>query len=48
MVEAFCVKCQDTVNVMDGREKINKRGLMYIQGSCPVCSNKVNRIIGKP
>lgn len=47
MATGFCVKCQANVNMISPVEKVNKRGLKYVQGKCPDCDCKVNRIIGK-
>jgi DNA-directed RNA polymerase subunit RPC12/RpoP len=47
MSKAYCVKCKKEVTMKDPKKKVNKRGLEYMQGNCPNCNIKVNRITGK-
>ena len=47
MVTAYCVKCRKKVEVKDGKEVENKRGMMMLKGKCPDCGTTVCRILGK-
>jgi hypothetical protein len=47
MTEGYCVKCKKTVEVKDGKEVVNKRGLKMCKGKCPKCGTTVCRILGK-
>jgi hypothetical protein len=43
----YCVKCKKKQEIKDGKEEKMKNGCMAIRGSCPVCSTKMFRILGK-
>jgi hypothetical protein len=42
----YCVKCKEKRD-FDGTVIISKTGMRMAQGPCPVCTTKVNRILGK-
>jgi len=44
--EGYCVKCKDK-REFDGEVKVSESGRRMAQGPCPVCSTKMNRILGK-
>ena len=43
--EAYCVKCKEKREFTG--HVVEKNGRRMAQGICPVCSTKVNRILGK-
>jgi len=47
MTEGYCVKCRKKVQIKDGKEVENKRGMMMMKGKCPDCGTTVCRIMGK-
>ena len=47
MTEAYCVKCKGKVQVKDGKEVVNARGMKMMKGKCPDCGTTVCRIMGK-
>jgi len=47
MVEAYCVKCGEKVEVKNPEETEMKNGKPAIKGECPDCGTGVYRI-GKP
>jgi len=47
MVEGYCVKCRGKVEIQDGKEVKNARGIRMMKGKCPKCSTTVCRILGK-
>lgn len=44
--EGYCVKCREK-REFDGQVVELKNGRKAAQGTCPVCSTKMNRILGK-
>jgi hypothetical protein len=42
-----CFKCKIDVEIKNGKEIVNKRGMKAIKGVCPTCGTGVYRIIGK-
>ena len=46
-VEAYCVKCREKREMKDAKEVTMKNGRNAMQGVCPVCGTKLNRILGK-
>ncbi|HVE74259.1 MAG TPA: DUF5679 domain-containing protein [Mycobacteriales bacterium] len=42
----YCVKCKEKRD-FDGEVKVSESGRRMAQGTCPVCSTKMNRILGK-
>ncbi len=47
MTKGRCMKCKAEVEIKDGKEVVMKNGMKAMKGSCPKCSTKVFRIIGK-
>jgi len=47
MTEGYCVKCRKSVQMQNGKEMKNKRGLRMMKGKCPKCGITVCRILGK-
>ena len=47
MVEAYCVKCKEKVQIKDGKETATSRGTKMMKGKCPNCGTTVCRIGGK-
>ncbi len=45
--EAYCVKCREKREMKDAHEVTMKNGRTAMQGVCPVCGTKLNRILGK-
>jgi len=46
-MEGRCMKCKKAVEIKNGTEIVNKRGLKAMKGECPTCGTKVYRILGK-
>lgn len=46
MVEAYCVKCKNKVEMKDPQEVTMKNGKKARKGTCPDCGTKVFRIGG--
>ena len=46
MVEAYCVKCKEKVEVKDPKQVIMKNKRKATKGTCPKCGTKVFRIGG--
>jgi len=44
--EGYCVKCREK-RTFEGQVVELKNGRKAAQGACPVCSTKMNRILGK-
>lgn len=44
--EGYCVKCKQK-REFEGNVEISKTGMNMAKGTCPVCSTKMNRILGK-
>jgi hypothetical protein len=44
--EGYCVKCKEK-REFDGEVSTSENGRRMAKGSCPVCSTKMNRILGK-
>lgn len=42
--QAWCVSCNQVVEISGGRERSMKRNLRIIQGRCAKCGAKVNRL----
>jgi len=47
MVKGRCMRCRTEVEIKDGKEVVMKNGMKAMKGSCPKCSTKVFRILGK-
>lgn len=47
MVEAYCVKCKEKVQMKDGKETKTVRGTTMMKGKCPKCGITVCRMMGK-
>lgn len=43
--EAYCVKCKTKRAMNDTKEVTLKNGQPALQGICPVCGTKLNRIL---
>ncbi len=43
--EAYCVKCRTKRDIQDPKEVTFKNGRKALQGTCPVCGTKLNRMI---
>ena len=46
MVQAWCVKDREKVDIQNPQEVTLKNGRKAIQGTCPKCGTKVTRIGG--
>jgi hypothetical protein len=46
MVEGYCVKCKIKREMQRPQEVIFKNGRHAVQGTCPMCSTKMTRILG--
>ncbi len=46
MVQAYCVKDREMVDMKDAKEITLKNGRPAMQGVCPKCGTKVTRIGG--
>lgn len=46
MVQAYCVKDREMVDMKDAKEITMKNGRPAMQGVCPKCGTKVTRISG--
>jgi len=44
--EGYCVKCREK-RQFEGQEVELANGRRAAQGTCPICSTKMNRILGK-
>ncbi len=44
--EGYCVKCK-AKREFDGEVSVSESGRRMAKGTCPVCSTKMNRILGK-
>lgn len=44
---AYCVKCKEIRDMMNGVVKVSDSGRRMAMGICPVCNTKLNRILGK-
>lgn len=42
----YCVKCKEKHN-FEGEVVVTKNGMSMAKGNCPVCTTKMNRILGK-
>ncbi|MDD5012261.1 MAG: DUF5679 domain-containing protein [Candidatus Nanoarchaeia archaeon] len=47
MVEAYCVKCKESVQMKDGKETKTSRGTTMMKGKCSKCGTTVCRMMGK-
>ena len=47
MPEGRCMKCKKQVEIKDPEEVVMKNGMKAVKGTCPECSTKVFRILGK-
>ena len=47
MVEGRCMKCKTNREMNSPKEITMKSGMMAMQGTCPKCSTKMFRIMGK-
>ncbi len=45
--EAYCVKCREKREMRDPQEVTLKNDRRALQGTCPVCGTKMNRMLGK-
>jgi DNA polymerase II large subunit len=43
--EAYCVKCREKREIKEPKEVTFKNGRKALQGTCPVCGTKLNRMI---
>ncbi len=43
--EGYCVKCKEK-RQFEGQEVTLANGRLAAQGTCPVCSTKMNRMLG--
>lgn len=44
--QAYCVKCREKRDIKDPQEVTLKNGRKAMQGTCPVCGTKLNRMLG--
>ena len=44
-VEAYCVKCKAKKEMKDAQEVTMKNGRPAMQGTCPDCGTKMNKIL---
>ena len=42
---AYCVKCKEKREIKDAHQVTMKNGRAALQGQCPVCGTKLNRIL---
>jgi hypothetical protein len=42
---AYCVKCKEKREIKDAHQVTMKNGRAALQGLCPVCGTKLNRIL---
>jgi predicted nucleic acid-binding Zn-ribbon protein len=47
-MEAYCVKCREKREMVDGQEVVMKNGKKAMQGKCPTCGTKLFRSWEKP
>lgn len=47
MVQGYCVKCKEKVEMKDAQESITSRGTKVMKGKCPKCNTTVCCMIGK-
>jgi hypothetical protein len=45
--QAYCVKCREKRDIQDPHEVELANGRRAMQGTCPVCGTKLNRMLGK-
>jgi len=48
MVEGYCVKCKQKVEMNDPVESLTKKGGKIVKGKCPTCGTTVCRMGGLP
>lgn len=44
--QAYCVKCREKRDIQGPTEVTLKNGRRALQGTCPVCGTKLNRMLG--
>jgi hypothetical protein len=44
--QAYCVKCREKRDIQNPQVVTLKNGRKAMQGSCPVCGTKLNRMLG--
>ena len=44
--QAYCVKCREKRDIQGAHEVTLKNGRKAMQGTCPVCGTKLNRMLG--
>jgi DNA polymerase II large subunit len=42
---AYCVKCKEKREIKDAHQVTMKNGRAALQGTCPVCGTRLNRIL---
>ncbi|MCD6476920.1 MAG: hypothetical protein J7K26_01990 [Candidatus Aenigmarchaeota archaeon] len=47
MVEGYCMKCKEKVEMKDVEEVVMKNGMRAAKGICPKCGTKMFKILGK-
>lgn len=45
-ITAYCVKCNEKINIKNPKPYIMKNQRAAVKGTCPKCSTKVFRILG--
>jgi hypothetical protein len=45
-IEAYCLKCKDKKEMLNGKLLTNKKGGKYLQGTCD-CGCKMNKFLSK-
>lgn len=45
-MEAYCVKCREKREMKDPKDVTMKNGRHAVEGTCPVCSTKLFRMVG--
>jgi len=46
-VEGYCVKCKEKREIKDAHQITMKNGKPAVQGVCPTCGTKINKIGAK-
>ena len=47
ILKAYCLKCKDKKEIINGKIMTNKKGNKYLQSNCSVCNNKINKFLKK-
>ncbi len=46
-MDGYCLKCKQKREMNNAEETVTEKGMRMARGTCPVCSTKMTKFLGK-